>query len=167
VTFPLSDTIGDRVQAQLVADATTGQVAWVRGEIVYDDPLQVPITNSIGTMVPEGFVLVHETRMTPKYMGGVNAVGQNLSSYLGLVPVQVTLVARDQGRDTQVARRQVEDMMTNVCRVLCGGDVTLASAGVPLVMHIDNVSIRTDGIPKQGVAWATILVEYRFIASPI
>jgi hypothetical protein len=164
VPFPLSDAVGDAVKSQLTADATTKQVTWYRGEVEYDRPDDVPFTDSFGDNVPLGYILVHETRVEPKFMGGqTSGPITQLSSWLGHVPVQVTLVIRSQTKDTQVARRKAEDMLNQVLRVVLGGDVSLGG----LVMHVDNASARTDGIPKQGVAWATCLVEYRFIASAV
>jgi len=159
--FPTADAVGAGVIALLAADVTTGTVNWQHGYVLEDDPLADPSTQD----VLAGYVMVHDATLTPWAMGGTSTgtpSGRNLSAWEGLLPVQVTFISRDPAQDTSAAAVAAENMMTQVHRVLVAGDQTLGG----LVSQIVELTTRLDGIPKNGVAWATTLLRYRFIASP-
>lgn len=163
MSFPLCDKIGDAVQQLLDADAVTKLIDWQRGEAIYDDPTTVPIN---ADEIPNGFILVHDIRIDSYEMGGLDSAKRNLSNYKGVAPVQVTLVARDSGKDQQIARRNAENMLTNVLRVLVAGlgDGRDAQTLGGLVKSIQAITARTDGEPKVGLGTASALIEYWWVA---
>jgi hypothetical protein len=165
VPFPSGSAVGDKVQSLLTADATTGLLTWQRSGIVVDDPL-AELTAGVATGATEGLVWVGEARLEPKFMGGLSAAGLNMSQWRGFIPVSAVVVARDPVEDvdgTLRALKAAESMMTQCWRVLIGGDQTLGG----LTLLVVSVQVKVEPVAKRGIAWAGILLEYEFIASPV
>src|SRR5437899_1046892 len=77
--FPNPSDVADAVQALLQGDSKTATVQWARGRTLIDDPLTDPTLQDVNS----GFLFVDKNPAEPKFIGGTDALGRNISQWEG------------------------------------------------------------------------------------